>query len=138
MKQFQVPQFLTVEDKILGPLTIKQSAFLGTAAALIFITRIFFGSLVFWPIAVLAGGLAVGLAFLKINERPLWVVAKNALAYLVKPRVYIWKRGTPERAAEKAKSGKREETVTSVPKISESKLSDLAWSLDIKQESEKK
>jgi hypothetical protein len=136
MRQYQVPQFITVEDKILGPLTLKQSSFLGVAAVLIFLARIFFQPAVFWPIAIIVGGFAAGLAFLKINGQPFWMVAKNALMYFIKPRVYIWKQIKPEKTLKKPEEVMAEAKITSIPKISESKLSDLAWSLDIKQELE--
>jgi len=136
MRQYQVPQFITVEDKILGPLTLKQSAFLGVAAVLISLARIFSQPAAFWPIAIIVGGFATGLAFLKINGQPFWVVVKNALIYFIKPRVYIWKRVKPEKALKKPEEVGTETKITSIPKISESKLSELAWSLDIKQELE--
>lgn len=136
MRQYQVPQFITVEDKIIGPLTLKQSGFLGTAAVLIFLMRIFFQPLVFWPLAVLIGGFAIGLAFLKINDQPFWVVFKNWVLYVVHPRVYIWKQAPQQKKSAKKEAAKYEPKITAIPKISESKLSDLAWSLDIKKETE--
>lgn len=137
MRQYQVPQFITVEDKIIGPLTLKQSGFLGTAAVLIFLMRFFFREFVFWPLAFLIGGFAVALSFLSINGQPFWVVFKNWVLYTIRPRVYIWKQTPQEKRRVQPEETKHEPKITKVPKISESKLSDLSWSLDIKHEQER-
>lgn len=131
MKQYQVPQFITVEDKVFGPLTIKQALYLGAGACLVGLAYAFLEKFLFIPITIVVGGLAASLAFLKVNDQPFPKILKNAFLYMLKPRLYIWKKdhhreGRPENKMAPAI------TVKSVPKLSESKLSDLAWSLDIK------
>jgi hypothetical protein len=131
MKQYQVPQFITVEDKVFGPLTIKQTLYLGAGAVVIGLAYAFLKRFLFIPITIVAGGLAAAFAFLKINDQPFPRIIKNAFLYILKPRLYIWKKERPQKSG--PKSQKRPEVmVKSVPKLSESKLSDLAWSLDIK------
>lgn len=135
MRQYQVPQFITVEDKVIGPLTIKQSLYIGAGGLLIVGVRMFFQPFLFWPLSVLLGGFAAGLAFLKINEQPFPLVLKNAVFYLLKPRLFVWKKETPTAPAQRELEAlkKQEVLVKNIPKISQSKLSDLAWSLDIKE-----
>ncbi len=134
MRQFQVPQFITVEDKVIGPFTVKQFLYVGTGALLILAARFYLAPFLFWPVAVLAGGLAAALAFLKINERPFPVLLKNAVFYLLRPRLFIWKQSGPEKPGRVSEKEKKPETVVQkIPKLSESRLSDLAWSLDIKE-----
>lgn len=136
MRQYQVPQFITVEDKVIGPFTIAQSLYLGAGAMLITVIRIFLAPFFFWPLAVLIAALGVGLAFIKINERPFPVVMKNAITYLMRPRLYLWKKeqGAPQTVSTEEETKKPGAIVGTIPKITESKLSDLAWSLDIKQD----
>ena len=65
--QFQVPQFIDIEDKIFGPLTAKQFFYLAGGGALIFIMYVF---LQFWLVILLGvpvAALSLSLAFLKIN-----------------------------------------------------------------------
>ncbi|MBI3631225.1 MAG: PrgI family protein [Candidatus Sungbacteria bacterium] len=131
MKQFQVPQFITVEDKVIGPLTIKQFLYVAAGAVIIGIAYKFLLSFLFIPVAVVVGALTGGLAFLKVNEQPFPVVVKNALLYFSKPHIYTWQQETPRKKALAAPAKKPESQIKSVPKLSESKLSDLAWSLDI-------
>ena len=133
MQQFQVPQFITVEDKIIGPFTIKQFLYLGSAALLIVGLYQLFLGFIFYSLAILIGSLGAALAFLKINEQPLPVILKNFFFYLIRPKLYTWKKEPSRRTSPVQKEEKIQEIlVRGIPKLSESKLTDLAWSLDIK------
>ena len=136
MRQYQVPQFITVEDRVIGPLTIAQSLYLGAGAMIIVVIRIFLAPFFFWPLAALISALCGGLAFLKINERPFPVIMKNAITYFLRPRLYLWKKeqGAPKTISTAEEPKRPGAVVNNIPKITESKLSDLAWSLDIKHE----
>lgn len=133
MKQFQVPQFITIEDKVIGPFTIKQFLYLAAGGGVILAAYSFLQSFLFFPTAVLAGALAGSLAFLKVNEQPFPLLLKNAILYLMRPRLYVWRKEEPKMVAERAEAKKPETMVKTIPKLSASKLTDLAWSLDISQ-----
>ena len=136
MKQYQVPQFITVEDKVIGNyLTLKQFAFVGAGVLMILGLRMILAPFLFFPLAILIGILAGGLAFFRYNEQPLPTVVKNGIVFFFHPRVYIWKKDSI--ATQRIQKKKREQTtdapaLKSLPKLSASRLSDLAWSLDIK------
>lgn len=143
MRQYQVPQFITIEDKVIGPLTVKQALYIGAGVGIIVLARINFESYLAWPITIIAGGFALLLAFAKINEQSFPTIVKNAVLYIVRPRLYIWKKRVAV-TAQKPAPGKISEmprynrsqsdvSVKKIPKPSESHLSDLAWSLDIKE-----
>lgn len=129
--QYQVPQFIEVEDKIFGPLTFKQFAYLAGAGG---ITLIFFTLFPLWLTLILSApfiALGVALAFYKVNDRPLITVLEHAVRYYLSGKLYLWKQRdrknnatTPNSAPVKAPP--------SIPAVSESKLKDLAWSLNIK------
>jgi hypothetical protein len=132
MAQYHVPQFIEVESKIFGPLTFKQFIYLiGAAAAIVLLYVI----LPFWLMflaAIPIGGLGLGLAFYKVQGRPLEKMIASALGYITSPKLYIWKKA-PARARPKIPTKKGRERPTYVPKLTESKLKELAWSLDIKE-----
>jgi len=130
--QFQVPQFIEVEDKIIGPLTGKQFFYLLGGAAIIFLLRLF---LDWWAVVVLGGpfaGLAVAMAFLKVNGVPFIKVMGNAFNYFFSDKLYLWKKRpvSPSGKVLKGKSLLPEESAVA-PKLTEGRLQDLAWSLDI-------
>ncbi|MBI2507296.1 MAG: PrgI family protein [Candidatus Niyogibacteria bacterium] len=132
MRQFSVPQFIEVEDKIFGPLTLKQFIYVLGGAASIFIIYVFFGvaGVIFLGLPV--GVLAAALAFYKVNNQPFISLLANALSFYAKSKLYIWKkRDIKKSAAQKTPEIKKEELV--IPKITEGKLKDLAWSLDVKE-----
>lgn len=132
--RYQVPQFIEVEDKIFGPLTFKQFAYVAGGASLCFILYKFIPStLVAAIFMVPVGSFSLALAFYKINNRPFIDTVEAAFNYFLGSKLYIWRRidkpheETPEEIAEKAIP------TLYVPRLSDSKLKDLAWSLDINE-----
>lgn len=128
--QYQVPQFIEVEDKIFGPLTLKQFIYLagGGGLCLIFFTLLNFyvAILLSTPIIVLS----MGLAFYKFNGRPLIVAMEHAFGYLWGTKLYLWKQR--EAKAPTPTTAAAATPTLPVPKLSQSRLKDLAWSLNIK------
>lgn len=97
--QFQVPQFIETEDKIVGPLTLKQFLYIAAGAALCFMLFFFLETVLWLFFAIIIMPIFISLAFIQINGRSLPLVAMAALGYYWKPRFYIWKREeaqTPE------------------------------------------
>ena len=89
--QFQVPQFIETEDKIVGPFTLRQFAYVGVAGG---ISALLYFSVVtwLWLIAtVIVFGGAIALAFVKIEGRPLANVVMSAFGFYWKPQTYLWK-----------------------------------------------
>ncbi len=127
---FQVPQFIEVEDQVFGPLTFKQFIYLaggGGLAFLVYTLDIPFAIKVV-PMLVL-GGLGAALAFFKYNNRPFIATLEAGLYYLLSHKNYIWRKEVPQ--AKSAVQAQSQTTTPAIPKLSKSKLRDLAWSLDI-------
>lgn len=96
MSQFEVPQFIDLESKIVGPLTLKQFGLIA-APSLVAFFLFFVLRLGFWiPIAVVLVGGGVVSAFIKINGRPLYAVGLLALKFIWKPKMFLWKRPAAE------------------------------------------
>ncbi|MBI4992420.1 MAG: PrgI family protein [Candidatus Harrisonbacteria bacterium] len=87
---FQVPQFIETEDKIVGPLTIKQFLFLAVAGGISF-ALFFFLQFILWLIITLfLGIIAASFAFIKINGQSFTTIAFSALNFYLKPHFYLW------------------------------------------------
>ena len=127
--RFQIPQFIEVEDRIFGPLTLKQFIYLAGGAGLCFALYRFLPLLIATPLILAAAGFALALAFFRMNGRTFISVLESAFHFFRGNRLYIWRK------VPKAPTGKgitaAEETPITVPRLSESKLKDLTWSLDI-------
>lgn len=132
MQQFQVPQYIEIEDKIFGNvLTLKQ--FMFAIGGVAFIVVLWFANLpgfVFWPLAMIIGSFFGSLAFLKINGQPFVTVMGNALSHWFSARRYVWKHQMKPLVVKKVVPQKKEMTMQP-PRLSQSKLKELAWSLDI-------
>jgi hypothetical protein len=132
--QFQVPQFIEVEDKIFGPLTFRQFIYLGGGAGLAYIIFRVLPIFLSLPLILGVGGFALALAFFQFNGRPFIIAMENAFFYMLHPRLYLWNneaKPAAKHAASRTLGGKNPEVY--VPKLSESRLHELAWSLDIKE-----
>jgi hypothetical protein len=135
--RFQVPQFIEVEDKIFGPLTFKQFIYLAGGAGLCLILLLLLPRIVGIILSIFVVAFSVSLAFYKINNRPFVVFLESAATYFANPKLYIWKKEDrmPEPSAKKAAVVPASELGIGgfIPKLSNSKLKDLTWSLDTKE-----
>ena len=135
--RYQVPQFIEVEDKIFGPLTARQFVYLagggGVALAAFSTLPFIVAAIVSMPFV----GFGIALAFYKVNGQPFIKVLENAFTYTVGKKLYLW---SSEYARLRKKPTDASETIVQktdalVPKLSESKLRELTWSLNIKDAS---
>ncbi len=92
MEQFVVPQFIDVEDKIIGPVTTRQFVILLTAALIIFVAYKLADTALFIFLLCLVGGFALILAFVKINGQPFHYFLLNIFQTLRRPSLRIWDR----------------------------------------------
>ncbi len=130
--QFQVPQFIEIEDKIFGPLTFKQFIYaVGALAASFMLYKLLPPFIaIFLILPVLALGFA--LAFYKVNGRPFVVTLESALKYILGGRLYLWRK-------KEMAPLKKEQVVPTpssnpkfqIPKVTQKRLEDLSWELDI-------
>ena len=128
--RFQVPQFIEIEDKIFGPFTFKQFIYLlGGAGGAYVVTKVLPIFLAV-PIALAIVLLAGALTFYKVNNRPFADVLQASMVYFFKSKLFVWKQRPPEK--EKVQNVVKKQTENdNLPKLTESKLSDLSWSLDV-------
>ena len=131
--QFQVPQFIEVEDKIVGPLTFKQAIYVVGAVGV---------SYVLWQVLptyiaplpiVLIVGLGFALAFYKYNERPFILAMESAFYFLISRKLYLWDTERKKKDPVQKKKAEATNTAVQIPKLADSRLHELAWSLDINE-----
>jgi len=131
--RFSVPQFIDVEDKIFGPLTLRQGIYLIGAAGAVYLMYSLLGPLGAFFIGVPLFILAVALAFVKINNRPFVEVASAAFFYTLKKKLYLWKK-TPKKVRPTQTVPTQSQTIQPVPtQLTQSRLRSLAFSLDTEE-----
>ncbi len=125
--QFKVPQFIDIEDKVVGNLSFRQFSYLAGGAGLCYISiKLLPGFVSLFLVPALAG-LALSLAFIKVNQKPFAHILEAFVRYYLKSRLYLWKK-------QKNKVSSPEQSKTESPlraTLSESKLKTLSWSLDV-------
>lgn len=131
--QYQVPQFTDVEDKIFGPLTLKQFVYVAGGAGLAFLLWNFLPKLLAAPLALGIFGFAASLAFVKVNKKPLIFTIEAAFMYFVHSKLYLWQANRHKNKKKKTSSPQLPSVQPEVPSLSENKLKSLAWSLDINE-----
>lgn len=131
--RFQVPQFIEVEDKIFGPLTFKQFIYVGGGAGIAAVLFILLPNLLAFFISAPIVIFALALAFFKVNEKPFIHVAEAFFKYTFGSKLYIWKKEERKPVPKTVAERQSEIDQMFVPKLSESKLKDLTWQLDIKE-----
>src|SRR3989338_11375889 len=92
--QFQVPQFIDTEDKIVGPLSLRQFAYVGTAAAisgaLLFVMQQWLWAIISVPLLGVGGMLAFG----RVNGRPISIYIRSLFQSIWAPSVYVFRPET--------------------------------------------
>jgi hypothetical protein len=138
--QFAVPQFTEVEDKLIGPLTLKQFlVILASGAVIMFFYSIFGINIFFFIFAIPLGILGLALAFGKFNGRPLFGYIGAFIAYLSRPQVRVFKREEVT-VSMTFKTEKKAEPIVvdkTIEEPNQSRLKKLAYLLDQKTAEEK-
>ncbi len=135
--QFQVPQFIEVEDKIFGPLTFKQFIYVlgGLGCAYLAYRAL----PIYIAVPLMLGGAAggVALAFVPYNGRPLILAVEHGFYFLIRSKLYLWNNArTTATTSSVPVAAITTNDQPFIPRLSDSRLKELSWSLDIKEKIE--
>lgn len=136
--QYPVPQFTEVEDKIIGPMTLKQFLImLGFGAIVFLFWSMFKLGVLFWVLGIPTAGAGVFVAFKKLNGRPLYYYLPPLINFISKPKTMVFKRevGTVSFGKQEIKEPEKPQPLTA--EQAEGRLKKLAYTLDRKTEEEK-
>lgn len=89
---FNVPQFINIEDKVVGPLTAKQLGWLAIAGVILFFLFNFLDTSAFIIALVIVGTIFGALAFYRPYNQPLINFIGSSISFVIRPRLYVWKR----------------------------------------------
>lgn len=129
----QVPQFIDIEDKIIGPFTLKQFGYIAGGAILIGILYTIFTL----PVVIIFGapiaGLSLALAFYKINGRPFIYFLIGFINFGIKQHIYLWKKPLEEYdifVLQKT-TEKQPLLIEKITEFAQSNLKKAGWNLNI-------
>jgi hypothetical protein len=138
--QFRVPQFIDVEDKVFGPLTLKQFGYVVGAGGLSFLIWTFvpikfIAVLLIIPVA----SLFLALAFVKFNNRSFGEILESAFTYYTGTRIYTWRQpdvGKNQTSVDQVVAETQKEII--IAKTNQDRIHDLSLGLDVYENNENK
>lgn len=90
MQQFTVPQFIDVEDKIIGPITTRQFVIMLLGFIIMAIFYAIFDFSLFATASLLVFAISGTFSFAKINGRPFHFFVLNLIQTFKRPRLRVW------------------------------------------------
>jgi len=134
--QFQVPQFIDVEDKVIGPFTLKQFLYIAGGALVLFLLFKIVKLFAFIILAIPIITITIALAFIKVHNKPFISIMKDFFGFLKKPDFYVWKKSGIKTKAEKEKAP---EIIKVIPSQKRGKLKkkerlqDINWKINVEK-----
>ncbi len=124
-EQFLVPQFLDIETKIIGPITTRQFLIMMVAGMLDFIFYKIFYFNIFIGVSLVITGIAIIVAFFKVNGMPFHYFFLNIVQTLKRPSLRVWHKEEVTALPPEEKTEVKKEFIAKPP-ISESRLNSLS------------
>ncbi len=115
--RFEVPQYIEIESKIVGPLTLRQFLFLAGAGLIIFLTHFIFSGTFWFVLSLITGSIAFLFAFWKPEGQRLEKFLLVAINHFLSNRHYFWTKKeikreiVLEKESEKEKVGEESEEI---------------------------
>lgn len=131
MQQFNVPQFVEIEDKIIGPLTLRQFlVIVAGGIVVLFFWALFKYGVIFWFLAVPTALLTLFIALGSLNGRPVLSHVFPLISYISAPKRRLFHREAPVIIIKKRAEEKKSATLASGEV--QNRLKRLAYILDQK------
>jgi len=127
--QFSVPQFIDVEDKIVGPFTGKQTMYLLAGGGVLLIAFTALATMFAMFVAMIVIPLTLGFVFYKPRGISLAKYIANFVEFATTDHLYLWRR-EPDIVVYKAVQKKQSSNEEPVKSVSRSRIRDLANLLD--------
>lgn len=106
---FNVPQFIEVEDKIAFQMTAKQLGWYAIGGVILFfLWRLIDNKVVFLGVGLIVLVISTAFAFFKPAGMTLAGFFMSGFGFLVRPKVMIWQRKTTEEDVEKRHDKKKD------------------------------
>ena len=139
-QQYSVPQNIEVEDKILGPFTLKQFLYMiggGMSVYLLFLIVAPISFTLFTVIALPISLITLALVFVKIGERPFITFIGYFITFTNEPKIKTWQKSTRIKSImvqsrEEAAQGKKDIAKRTKEGLVRSRLEELAMIVDTK------
>lgn len=139
MQDFQVPQFIEDESKLVGPFSFAQIFILIGGSALAILIYNLFIKVIGIPIALIVLFLTILLAVGKVHNFPLYKMIVHIIKHFFLPKSYLWKQpaGKTHPSMDRPSLQEKEGGVafkSNAPALNKENLEELSKILDKKNE----
>lgn len=133
--QYVVPQFIEVESKVIGPISVRQFIILLATAGIMFIWYSIFSIVVFLILSVITFAIGGTFAFIRINGQAFHVFALSLFQTLKRPNLSVWRRDIHQVVVTKMSRKDRKKIddnkpFTPKPNVSDSHIAELSLIVD--------
>ena len=131
MNSYVVPQFIDVEDKIFGPITVRQFIIMTIGGLFIFIAFKLsdFSLFIFEAIIILI--VTISISFVKINGKLFHYFLIDFFNFLFKiPKFAVWQKKEITKIEKKEKKEKKDDYVALSKTLSRTRLAELSLIVD--------
>lgn len=133
MQQFTVPQFIDVEDKIIGPLTTRQFMIILGSFMIIGISYKMFDFSLFLFVGIIVFACSGVLAFFKVNGMPFHFFVLNFIYTIKRSGIRVWNNEFGKQAIDKkfeAVNNKIAVVPVPIKHVTTSRLAELSLIVD--------
>ena len=127
--QYSVPQFIYVEDKVVGPFTGKQALFLIIGFGVLLIAFTFFRISFFIIIAIPTILLTLAFAFWRPKGFSVSRWITNIINFYTTSHLYVWKREPDSRMFKRTQKKQAPKEIQAT-QVSRNRIKELSWLLD--------
>ena len=129
--RFIVPQFIDIEPKIMGPVSLRQFLILLATGGLIFVCYKLADFTLFLIETVVLFALGGIIAFFKVNGQPVHFFLLNFLQSAKRPKLRVWyKEGIEAKEVILSEKVKEKEEEIARPPLSSKRLSEISLIVD--------
>jgi len=129
--RYIVPQFIDTEDKIFGPITVRQFLILTIGGLSIFVSFKLADFSLFVLEAFIFGGLTIVIAFVKVNGKKFHHFFLDMLNFLFKsPKIAIWQKKGKFEVIEAKEEEKKDDYIFEPKDLPRTKLSEISLIVD--------
>lgn len=125
-----VPQYIDVEDRIVGPLTWKHLGWLFGGCGILVMAWMLLDRTTFYIIAIPVGLITAALAFYRPNGVPMIEFVGYGFNYLFRPKVYTWQREARKMDSQKKPKDAKITATSEEKKLTTDDIAALAKNLD--------
>ena len=132
--QFHFPQYIDIEDKLFGPLSLKQAIYVAGGIGAVYVAYVYIPYIfISVPIIVGVGVLTWALSFYPKEKlgRPFIEVLEAGFYYVLRDKLYTWKKTTKEPTLGQEQNYNPSQA-PQTPVIPQGKLSSSSFNIDVK------